>query len=112
MASGNQWKVMALTSLSWLLPVELSPDGLEIVALHYDRSVAPSSNLECYGVEDARIGRGDGRWLVTAFAVGHDPPSTVLSSSAPGLEPRFEAINLYRIGRTACGATLSHSAKI
>src|SRR3546814_19702168 len=30
MVSGNQWKVLALTSLSWLLPVELSPDGLEL----------------------------------------------------------------------------------
>src|SRR3546814_15366161 len=27
--SGNQRKVMAITSLSWLLPVELSPAGLE-----------------------------------------------------------------------------------
>ena len=28
MLRGGGWKVMALTSLSWLLPVELSPDGL------------------------------------------------------------------------------------
>ena len=37
---GGHWKVMALTSLSWLLPVELTPDGLEVVALHYDRAIA------------------------------------------------------------------------
>src|SRR3546814_5807740 len=88
MVSGNQWKVMALTSLSWLLPVELSPDGLEIVALHYDRAVAPSSNLECYGVEDARISRVDGRWLMTACAVSPERHSTVLYSSANGLDWR------------------------
>ena len=28
---GHGWKIMALTSLAWLLPVETSPDGLEIV---------------------------------------------------------------------------------
>ncbi|API59475.1 glycosidase [Tardibacter chloracetimidivorans] len=94
MVSGNQWKVMALTSLSWLLPVELSPDGLEIVALHYDRAVAPSSNLECYGVEDARISRVDGRWLMTACAVSPERHSTVLYSSANGLDWRFEDIIL------------------
>src|SRR3546814_9581781 len=85
---------MALTSLSWLLPVELSPDGLEIVALHYDRAVAPSSNLECYGVEDARISRVDGRWLMAACAVSPERHSTVLYSSANGLDWRFEDIIL------------------
>src|SRR3546814_8592772 len=85
---------MALSSLSWLLPVELSPDGLEIVALHYDRAVAPSSNLECYGVEDARISRVDGRWLMTACAVSPERHSTVLYSSANGLDWRFEDIIL------------------
>src|SRR5688500_1564298 len=33
---GGGWKIMALTSLSWLLPVELTPGGLEVVAAHYD----------------------------------------------------------------------------
>ena len=28
---GGRWRVMALTSLSWLLPVELTSDGLHIV---------------------------------------------------------------------------------
>ena len=54
---GGGWKVMALTSLSWLLPVELSPDGLERVAIHYDKAIAPAGDWQCYGVEDARISR-------------------------------------------------------
>ena len=29
MVRGGKWRVMALTSLSWLLPVELTPDGLK-----------------------------------------------------------------------------------
>ena len=32
MLRGAGWKVMALTSLSWLLPVEMTPDGLAVVA--------------------------------------------------------------------------------
>ncbi|MDB5687540.1 MAG: glycosidase, partial [Rhizorhabdus sp.] len=42
MLRGGGWKVMALTSLSWLLPVELRPDGLDIVAIHYDKAIAPT----------------------------------------------------------------------
>src|SRR5262245_52798284 len=38
---GQRHKHMALTSISWLLPVELSPDGSAVVAAHYDRAVAP-----------------------------------------------------------------------
>ncbi len=57
MLRGGGWKIMALTSLSWLLPVELTPEGLEVVAIHYDRAVAPQDSLQCYGVEDARISK-------------------------------------------------------
>ena len=31
-------RMIGLTSLSWLLPVELTPDGLSVVAVHYDRA--------------------------------------------------------------------------
>ena len=41
---GGGWRVMALTSLSWLLPVELTPDGLEIVTIHYDRAITPQGS--------------------------------------------------------------------
>src|SRR6478672_13389004 len=44
---GGGWKVMALTSLSWLLPVELTPDGSEIVSIHYDRAIAPQGSWQC-----------------------------------------------------------------
>jgi len=33
MMRGGGWKVMALTSLSWLLPVELDAEGLSVVAV-------------------------------------------------------------------------------
>src|SRR3546814_10225574 len=66
---GGQWRVMALTSLSWLLPVELTPDGLEVVHVHYDRVIAPQHDFQCYGIEDARISRVEDRWLMTSCSV-------------------------------------------
>ncbi|MFV1918506.1 glycosidase [Sphingomonas sp. MJ1 (PH-R8)] len=87
---GNKWRVMALTSLSWLLPVELSPDGLEVVAVHYDRAVAPQGSWQCYGVEDARISRVDGRYSMTTCSVSPERHSTTLYSSENGLDWRVE----------------------
>lgn len=80
------WRTMALTSLSWLLPVELTPDGLEVVAVHYDRAIAPSEPWQCYGLEDARITRLEGRWLMTACCVSPQHHGTVLYESGNGLD--------------------------
>jgi predicted GH43/DUF377 family glycosyl hydrolase len=91
---GGGWKVMALTSLSWLLPVELSPDGLEVVAVHYDKAVAPQGDWQCYGVEDARISRVDGQWLMTSCSVSPERHSTTLYRSDNGLDWRFADIVL------------------
>jgi predicted GH43/DUF377 family glycosyl hydrolase len=94
MLRGGEWPVMALTSLSWLLPVELSPDGLEVVAFHYDRAIAPAYDFQCYGVEDARISRVAGRYLMTTCSVSPERHSTTLYSSPDGLDWTFEAIVL------------------
>jgi predicted GH43/DUF377 family glycosyl hydrolase len=91
---GGNWKVLALTSLSWLLPVELSPDALEIVKIHYDKAIAPSGMLQCYGVEDARISKVGDRWLMTTCSVSPERHSTTLYSSMNGLDWRFEDIVL------------------
>ena len=91
---GHGWRIMALTSLSWLLPVETSPDGLEIVRLHYDKAVAPQGTYQCYGVEDARISRVNGRWLMTTCSVSPERHSTTLYSSDNALDWQFEGIVL------------------
>lgn len=91
---GGGWKVMALTSLSWLLPVELSPDGLERVAVHYDKAVAPSASFQCYGIEDARISKVGNRYLMTTCSVSPERHSTTLYSSTNGLDWTFEDIVL------------------
>ncbi len=91
---GGGWKIMALTSLSWLLPVELTPDGLEVIAIHYDRAIAPAGSWQCYGVEDARISRVEGEWLMTTCSVSPERHSTTLYVSDNGLDWRFDGIVL------------------
>lgn len=94
MILGGGWKVMALTSLSWLLPVELSPDGGVVLDVHYDRVVAPQGSFQCYGVEDARISKVEGRWLMTTCSVSPERHSTTLYTSDNGLDWRFSDIVL------------------
>ena len=94
MLHGGGWKIMALTSLSWLLPVEVSPDGLEIVQIHYDRAVAPRGSWQCYGLEDARISLVEGKYWMTTCSVSPERHSTTLYSSADAFEWTFEGIVL------------------
>jgi len=91
---GYGWKVMALTSLAWLLPVELTPDGLEVVALHYDKAIQPAGTYQCYGIEDARISRVGDRWLMTTCSVSPERHSTTLYSSGNAMDWTFEGIVL------------------
>jgi predicted GH43/DUF377 family glycosyl hydrolase len=94
MLRAGGWKIMALTSLSWLLPVELSPDGLHRVAVHYDKAIAPAYDFQCYGIEDARISKVGERWLMTTCSVSPERHSTTLYSSTNGLDWTFEDIVL------------------
>jgi len=91
---GYGWKVMALTSLSWLLPVEITPDGTEIVAIHYDKAVSPQGSYQCYGIEDARISRVGDAYLMTTCSVSPERHSTTLYRSGNGLDWTFEGIVL------------------
>jgi predicted GH43/DUF377 family glycosyl hydrolase len=94
MMRGAGWKVMALTSLSWLLPVELDAAGREVVAVHYDRAIAPRASYQCYGVEDARISRVDGRYYMTTCSVSPERHSTTLYTSDDALDWTLEGIVL------------------
>ncbi len=94
MLRGGGWKVMALTSLSWLLPVELGPDGLAVVAIHYDQAVAPQHSFQCYGLEDARISKVGARWLMTTCSVSPERHSTTLYTSDNGLDWSFAGMVL------------------
>ncbi|MGH6616375.1 glycosidase [Sphingomonas sp.] len=94
MMRGGGWKVMALTSLSWLLPVELSADGRRVEAVHYDRAVEPRAPYQCYGVEDARISKVGDRWLMTTCSVSPERHSTTLYTSDNALDWQLEGIVL------------------
>ncbi|MCA9588106.1 MAG: hypothetical protein KC657_22440 [Myxococcales bacterium] len=86
--------LLALTSISWLLPVELTPDGREIAAVHYDRAIEPAASYQAYGVEDARISRVDGRWYMTTCSVSAERHCSTLHVSDNGLDYSLEGIVL------------------
>ncbi|TPG43021.1 glycosidase [Sphingomonas koreensis] len=94
MMRGAGWRVMALTSLSWLLPVELDASGAKVIAVHYDRIVAPAASYQCYGVEDARISLVGDRFLMTTCSVSPERHSTTLYSSPDALYWTLEGIVL------------------
>ena len=94
MMRGGGWKVMALTSLSWLLPVELDPEGRRVEAVHYERAIAPRAAYQDYGIEDARISRVADRYLMTTCSVSPERHSTTLYTSADAIDWRLEGIVL------------------
>lgn len=87
-------RMLALTSLSWLLPVELNPDGSAIERIHYDRAIAPAASYQEYGVEDARISHIDGIWYMTICSVSAERHCTTLHISNDGLSYALKGIVL------------------
>ena len=82
---GSTYRMLALTSLSWLLPVELDAEGRRIVAVHYDKAIVPSASYQEYGVEDARITKVDDVYHMTTCSVSAERHCTVLYTSRDGL---------------------------
>jgi beta-1,2-mannobiose phosphorylase / 1,2-beta-oligomannan phosphorylase len=91
---GHTSKVMALTSMSWLLPVELSPDGSEIIDIHYGKAIVPTASYQEYGVEDARISLVDGGYYMTTCSVSAERHCTTLYTSSDGLHYDLQGIIL------------------
>jgi predicted GH43/DUF377 family glycosyl hydrolase len=79
-------KIYALTSYSWLLPVEYSEDGTEIIKIHYDKILQPETTYQEYGLEDARITQIDGKYYMTVCCVGSERHTTALYVSENGLD--------------------------
>ncbi|HEY5407728.1 MAG TPA: hypothetical protein VIJ92_11595 [Ginsengibacter sp.] len=91
--------VYALTSLSWLLPVELNSDGSAISNIHYDKIISPQFTSQEYGIEDPRISFIDGRYYMTVCCVSSERHSTMLYVSDDGLN------------YTSLGVVLDHQNK-
>jgi beta-1,2-mannobiose phosphorylase / 1,2-beta-oligomannan phosphorylase len=83
----NEYKfaVLAVTSLSWLLPVELNADASAILKVHYDKIIAPQSTNQEYGIEDPRISTINGRFYMTTCCTSSERHSTMLFDSDDGL---------------------------
>lgn len=77
--------VFALTSISWLLPVELNEEGTEIYKIHYDKIISPQYASQEYGIEDPRISTIDGRYYMTTCCVSSERHSTMMYVSDDGL---------------------------
>lgn len=91
--------VIALTSLSWLLPVELNSDASMVKNIHYDKIIAPQYTSQEYGIEDPRISFIGGRYYMTCCCVSSERHSTMLYASDDGLN------------YTALGIVLDHQNK-
>jgi beta-1,2-mannobiose phosphorylase / 1,2-beta-oligomannan phosphorylase len=81
----HHYKVLGLTSLSWLLPVQLAADGLTVRKIHYDKAISPSADWQEYGIEDARLSQVDGVYYMTTCSVSAQRHSTTLYTSRDGL---------------------------
>lgn len=77
--------VYALTSLSWLLPVELNESGSSVKHIHYDKIISPQDTSQEYGIEDPRISYIDGHYYMTVCCVSSERHSTHLYVSKDGL---------------------------
>ena len=86
--------VMGLTSLSWLLPVELSADGLQVIEIHYDKIISPDRSSQEYGIEDARISFIEGKYYMTCCTVSSERHASSLFTSTDGLNYSFAGIIL------------------
>ena len=91
---GSKHRVLALTSLSWLLPVELDSTGERILAVHYDHAIEPAASYQDYGVEDARISRIGDTWYMTTCSVSAERHCTTLHVSRDGLRYALQGIVL------------------
>ena len=86
--------VFALTSLSWLLPVELNADATLVKQIHYDKIISPQFTSQEYGIEDPRISFIDERYYMTACCVSSERHSTMLYVSDDGLNYTSQGIVL------------------
>jgi len=88
------YPVYALTSLSWLLPVELNEEGTSILKIHYDKIISPGRESQEYGIEDPRITFIHNRYYMTVCCVSAERHSTMLYDSDDGLNYECKGIIL------------------
>lgn len=85
-------RVFGLTSFSWLLPVELSPDGLSVLNIHYDKIIEPTETYQEFGIEDPRITKIGEEYYMTTCSVSSERHSTTLYHSYDGINYTLRGI--------------------
>jgi len=86
--------VLALTSISWLLPVEFDEQGEEIIKIHYDKIISSSKSYQEYGVEDPRITKIGDIYYMTTCSVSSMRQSSTLYMSFDGLNYQLKGVIL------------------
>lgn len=79
-------EALALTSLSYLLPVEMDSDGLNIIKRHYDKAIFPSEVEQEFGLEDARLFKMGETYYMTVVGVSSGGACTYLYESIDGIK--------------------------
>ena len=77
--------VYALTSLSWLLPVELNEEGSAVHIIHYDKIISSQAASQEYGIEDPRITKINSLYYMTVCCVSSERHTTMMYVSGDGL---------------------------
>lgn len=82
----NNSVAIRLTSISWLLPIELTEDGLNIVKIHYNKAIFPSKQYQEFGIEDPRIVKIKNKHYMTVVGVSSNKICSCLYQSNNGLD--------------------------
>ena len=88
----NKTTALRLTSISWLLPVEINPENLNIDKIHYDKKILPSRTIEEMGIEDPRITLIDNIYYMTVVCVSSNKICTSLYASLDGVKYDYKGL--------------------
>ncbi|TKJ16989.1 glycosidase [Candidatus Woesearchaeota archaeon B3_Woes] len=88
----NGETAIRLTSVSWLLPVEMSPDGMKVVKIHYTKAILPEKVYQEYGIEDPRITKIKNKYYMTAVGVSPNKICTCMYESSNGLDYKLKGV--------------------
>lgn len=87
-------EIHALTSFSWILPVELTPDAAKVLEVHYDKIITADKTNQEYGIEDARVSLIEDVYYMTTCSVSSERHATTLYTSNDGLNYESKGIVL------------------
>lgn len=88
----NKTIAVRLTGISWLLPVELTPNGMEVVKIHYKKAMFSQIGYQEYGIEDPRITKIGKKYYMTVVGVSSNKIGTCLYESINGIDYKLKGL--------------------